>query len=698
MHSAYNAYPEFLCMDATYKLLEIRLPVYILLCEDGAGESEIAAVGLLTHEDAASLSWFVERFKSFNIAWPKTNVFMTDKDLTEREILRSAFPGVSLLLCLFHTMRTFNREITTSKLGITSGERTSSLELIQKLAYATSEEVYDELYRLFISSSPTTVVDYFNKNWHNIRVDWVLGLNFASGNFMNSTNNRLENFNGKLKEVIDCNSSLENFLDKFYVVLASMRNERDHKTIFQMQKVLVDMFDPNSAEAAYKKVLTLYAAQHVLKQMSLRGDINLLQRENEYFMVNTTEGLHTVTWNFCSCMFRKSMHLPCRHIFAARQFLRLNLFDIDLCAERWTLKYYRQHQRAFNSPIMADELRSVEFHVAPKKKLLSQHEKFKLALQETSFLATLVSETTGQTFEQRLSLLQSLKKGWTDGKVMLVNELIDVDICSSKTESTLPSALTIVTESPINSLGCVSGVNGVNTSVAPLVVSDKNVLSTKKNVSQLTTEYAIDNDSILLEEAIISEKPQHEELTSVKNYAESHLNRIRVPKHVSRCGRPKGSTLTTIGLPKKRQPNLYEKRVPFLKLHPSKRHAMMLGWFLKPDDVHKALSGVLIESNCIEKRVNHISSAILDESAGGALLSLQGYFTPDGWKVLHELIDTKSRQKVWPCAVCQKSTCLGNDIGDSVGCDSCLLWFHKKCVGQKEGNLLKSKYWFCHSC
>ncbi|XP_065651081.1 uncharacterized protein LOC136079279 [Hydra vulgaris] len=171
-----------------------------------------------------------------------------------------------------------------------------------------------------------------------------------------------------------------------------------------------------------------------------------------------------------------------------------------------------------------------------------------------------------------------------------------------------------------------------------------------------------------------------------------------MPKHVSRCGRPKGSTLTTIGLPRKRQPNLHERRVPFLKLHPSKRHAMMLGWFLKPDDVHKTLSGILIEGSCIEKRVNHISSAILDENAVGALLSLQEYFTPDGWKVLHELIDAKSRQKIWPCAVCQKSTCLGNDIGDSVGCDLCLLWFHKKCVGQKEGYLLKSKYWFCHSC
>ncbi|XP_047140225.1 uncharacterized protein LOC124815512 [Hydra vulgaris] len=105
MHSVYNAYPEFLCMDATYRLLEVRLPVYILLCEDGAGESEIAAVGLLAREDAASLSWFIERFKSYNISWPKTNVFMTDKDLNERDVLRGAFPGVSLLLCLFYTLR-----------------------------------------------------------------------------------------------------------------------------------------------------------------------------------------------------------------------------------------------------------------------------------------------------------------------------------------------------------------------------------------------------------------------------------------------------------------------------------------------------------------------------------------------------------------------------------------------------------------
>ena len=37
MKKAHACSPEFLCMDATYKLLETRLSVFILKCEDGGG-------------------------------------------------------------------------------------------------------------------------------------------------------------------------------------------------------------------------------------------------------------------------------------------------------------------------------------------------------------------------------------------------------------------------------------------------------------------------------------------------------------------------------------------------------------------------------------------------------------------------------------------------------------------------------------
>ena len=41
----FKSYPEFICLDATYKLLEF--PVYMMLIEDGNGQSEIAAAILL---------------------------------------------------------------------------------------------------------------------------------------------------------------------------------------------------------------------------------------------------------------------------------------------------------------------------------------------------------------------------------------------------------------------------------------------------------------------------------------------------------------------------------------------------------------------------------------------------------------------------------------------------------------------------
>ena len=65
MKQAYSAYPEIIFVDATYKLLELALPVYLMLCEDSNGQSEVMAVCLLVCEDSESIRWFVESFKKF---------------------------------------------------------------------------------------------------------------------------------------------------------------------------------------------------------------------------------------------------------------------------------------------------------------------------------------------------------------------------------------------------------------------------------------------------------------------------------------------------------------------------------------------------------------------------------------------------------------------------------------------------------
>lgn len=115
--------------------------------------------------------------------------------------LLERIPQAALHICLFHTMQSFRREVTTEKLSIRPGERDHVLELITKLTYAKSESEYDSLYQDLLQTRLSTVIDYYNTNWHSIRHEWVecfKGVNFTLGK---TTNNRLENINGKIKTV-----------------------------------------------------------------------------------------------------------------------------------------------------------------------------------------------------------------------------------------------------------------------------------------------------------------------------------------------------------------------------------------------------------------------------------------------------------------------------------------------------------------
>ena len=100
MKSIFAAYPELVCIDATYKLLELRLPVYIMLVEDGNGQSEIVAVFMLTQETQVLLSKIMDLFKKHNSRWTSIRILMSDKDMTERDTLAESFPESELLMSL----------------------------------------------------------------------------------------------------------------------------------------------------------------------------------------------------------------------------------------------------------------------------------------------------------------------------------------------------------------------------------------------------------------------------------------------------------------------------------------------------------------------------------------------------------------------------------------------------------------------
>src|SRR5271163_4966827 len=110
----------------------------------------------------------------------------------------------------------------------------------------------------------------------------------------------------------------------------------------------------------------------------------------------------------------------------------------------------------------------------------------------------------------------------------------------------------------------------------------------------------------------------------------------------------------------------------------------MLGWFLCEEEVDKAMEDFLVEKSAVETRPNRVSNAVTNECGSRPLTSIHKYFHSEALNVLQQVIAVKLRQRIFPYAACEISTCKGNNIGTAVSCDGCLLRFHMKCVGVTE--------------
>ena len=345
-----------------------------MLAEDSNGNSSIVCTCLLVSEDQENISWMITTFKKRNPCWVDICVVMADKDVNERYLIKAALPGASLLICLFHVLRSFRREVSCEKMGITSGQRQSSLDLLQKLAYSSSEEEYEKVFNELERFAPKVVFKYFHDNWHQIRNEWVLHSKAKCGSFLNATNNRLESINAKLNQVINRHSSLEDFVSRFFVILSALRSQCDHKAAILFQKVKVVPFGSGTLESLYSELLTSYASGYVTKQLGLTQNVKVLSIMADACTVQTTEGIKTVTVSDCDCTFRRSMMLPCQHIFAVRSSLNEPLFFPELCNIRWTSAYYYESQTALFdiAPTSSTSLQVTQVKAAPSR-AISQH-------------------------------------------------------------------------------------------------------------------------------------------------------------------------------------------------------------------------------------------------------------------------------------------------------------------------------------
>lgn len=317
MKKSMEAYPEFVGIDATYKLLNLRAPVYLVIIENSQGQTKIVAAGILLHENHENVKWFIETFKDKHPSWRKIITIMADKDITEREVIKNSLPNAKLLICVFHTQKSFNREVTTEKVGITSGQRDTAKLIIRKMIYSANEEEYMSLYERLKVETPISVQNYFDKNWHSIREEWSFCGNFLQMSFLNTTNNRLENLNGKIKTIVKTFSTMQEFLVNFFILISTRNTEHDVKAAYSHLKSKAIPFDINSPEHFYSKLLTDYAFLFVRQQLEQTSSYQIidLDPETANLTVQRNNGkVRKVTDNNCTCNDNISMGLPCRYI------------------------------------------------------------------------------------------------------------------------------------------------------------------------------------------------------------------------------------------------------------------------------------------------------------------------------------------------------------------------------------------------
>ena len=88
---------------------------------------------------------------------------MTDKDMTECDVISEEFPNAQLLICLYHTLRTFRREACTAKMGISVSQRHAVLEILTNIIHSNKEDDYAKHYKELKQLNIATVTEYFEE-------------------------------------------------------------------------------------------------------------------------------------------------------------------------------------------------------------------------------------------------------------------------------------------------------------------------------------------------------------------------------------------------------------------------------------------------------------------------------------------------------------------------------------------------------
>ncbi|KAK3913128.1 Protein FAR1-RELATED SEQUENCE 5 [Frankliniella fusca] len=350
-------YGMVLLMDHSNKVNRNRMPVCVLMVMDGDGNGRSAGYAFVADEQQFTVSEVLTAFRESiteEVASKLTTIIM-DKDPSEIAAIENVFPEVHIQLCSFHVSKT-----------------------LKEKSVKESDRVKETL-------------DNLKDKKH--------GLNFG-----NTTTNRVENHNSKIKMIVNSNSTLADAVEGLLNVFLNKEEDVLHREIVSAMKrsyVTTALDDP-----IINQILT------DLKQYPANLLIWEFKQIPEEKEINDYEGSADV----CYCPHMWMFKLPCRHMFQCRRVKGEQLYRPDEIASMWKKK------------------KSAEIEPVPgasglvKKKVLlngvpaKPKDKYTASLETGKLISSLLSENGDRQYAERHSLLKSLLKMWSAGKEVVLLE------------------------------------------------------------------------------------------------------------------------------------------------------------------------------------------------------------------------------------------------------------------------------------
>lgn len=136
------------------------------------------------------------------------------------------------------------------------------------------------------------------------------------------------------------------FIHEFFKLIYSRQHESDHKRANEFLNVpsTTPNFLTEEENNQYRDILSKPVFEKFVDEIKFYPSVkwinqNIVKIEYSFLF----DGLEiNVDPLQCGCAFWSSMMLPCRHIIAVRKLNNLNLFDLTLINERWTVGMKRK--------------------------------------------------------------------------------------------------------------------------------------------------------------------------------------------------------------------------------------------------------------------------------------------------------------------------------------------------------------------